>query len=188
MKEAVTISEMLVNLYQSTLRNISQDGHLQWHQLLPLLCHTIAQHWEEKTLLETCATMTLDRISATMMYLMWREEHLWNASALQRVHLSNVVSQETRLWKLLDWTIVSISPNESALTSRHFLSFWSRGKRGTLQHGLTAVAPFASRFCELVSNLQQLHHVIVLPLFEWIRAGRPGDRGSIPGRGKGFFL
>jgi hypothetical protein len=22
----------------------------------------------------------------------------------------------------------------------------------------------------------------------WLRAGRPGDRGSIPGRGKGFFL
>jgi len=22
----------------------------------------------------------------------------------------------------------------------------------------------------------------------WLRSGRPGDRGSIPGRGKGFFL
>jgi hypothetical protein len=22
----------------------------------------------------------------------------------------------------------------------------------------------------------------------WLRVGRPGDRGSIPGRGKGFFL
>jgi hypothetical protein len=22
----------------------------------------------------------------------------------------------------------------------------------------------------------------------WLRTGRPGDRGSIPGRGKGFFL
>jgi hypothetical protein len=24
--------------------------------------------------------------------------------------------------------------------------------------------------------------------FHLLRAGRPGDRGSIPGRGKGFFL
>jgi hypothetical protein len=27
-----------------------------------------------------------------------------------------------------------------------------------------------------------------LVLAVWLRAGRPGDRGSIPGSGKGFFL
>jgi hypothetical protein len=35
--------------------------------------------------------VTLDHISATMTYVMNREEHLWNVSTLQRVHLSNLV-------------------------------------------------------------------------------------------------
>jgi hypothetical protein len=54
----------------------------------------------------SCATMPSDHISARMVYgatmisyhfissmtyLMWREEHLWNVSALQRVHLSNLI-------------------------------------------------------------------------------------------------
>jgi hypothetical protein len=26
-----------------------------------------------------------------MTYIMWHEEHLWNANVLQRVHLSNLV-------------------------------------------------------------------------------------------------
>jgi hypothetical protein len=30
--------------------------------------------------------------SATMTYVIWREEHLWNVSVLQGVHLSNLVS------------------------------------------------------------------------------------------------
>jgi hypothetical protein len=36
------------------------------------------------------AAMTLDH-SATMTYVMWHQEHLWNVSILQRVHLSNLV-------------------------------------------------------------------------------------------------
>jgi hypothetical protein len=36
------------------------------------------------------ATMTSDRISATMTYVM-REEYFWYVSILQRVHLSNFV-------------------------------------------------------------------------------------------------
>jgi hypothetical protein len=28
---------------------------------------------------------------------------------------------------------------------------------------------------------------ILLARIVWLRTGRPGDRGSIPGRGKGFF-
>jgi hypothetical protein len=35
--------------------------------------------------------MSSDRISATITYLVWREEHLLNVSVLQRVHLSNRV-------------------------------------------------------------------------------------------------
>jgi hypothetical protein len=35
--------------------------------------------------------MTLDHISATMTYMMWCEEHLWNVILLQRLHLSNLV-------------------------------------------------------------------------------------------------
>jgi hypothetical protein len=35
--------------------------------------------------------MTSDHISATMTYVMWREERLWNVSVLQRVHLPNIV-------------------------------------------------------------------------------------------------
>jgi hypothetical protein len=35
--------------------------------------------------------MASDHISATMTYVMWREEHLWNVCALQRVHLSNLI-------------------------------------------------------------------------------------------------
>jgi hypothetical protein len=37
------------------------------------------------------ARMTSDRISATTTYVMQREEHLWNVSVLQRVHLPNLV-------------------------------------------------------------------------------------------------
>jgi hypothetical protein len=34
--------------------------------------------------------MTSDRISATTTYVMRREEHLWNVSVLQRIHLFNL--------------------------------------------------------------------------------------------------
>jgi hypothetical protein len=37
------------------------------------------------------ATMIQDHISATITYVMWREENLRNVSVLQRVHLSNLV-------------------------------------------------------------------------------------------------
>jgi hypothetical protein len=37
------------------------------------------------------ATLTWGRISAITTYLMWREEHPWNFSVRQRVHLSNLV-------------------------------------------------------------------------------------------------
>jgi hypothetical protein len=39
-------------------------------------------------------TVTSDHISATLTYVMWREERLWNVSVLQRVHLSSRVRQE----------------------------------------------------------------------------------------------
>jgi hypothetical protein len=35
--------------------------------------------------------MTSDGISATMTHVMWREEHLWNASVPQIVYLSSLV-------------------------------------------------------------------------------------------------
>jgi hypothetical protein len=35
--------------------------------------------------------MTLDHISATKTYVMWREENLWNVNVFQRVHISNLV-------------------------------------------------------------------------------------------------
>jgi hypothetical protein len=37
--------------------------------------------------------LTPDRISASMIYVMWREEHLWNVSVLQRVHIFILVCQ-----------------------------------------------------------------------------------------------
>jgi hypothetical protein len=36
------------------------------------------------------ATITSDHISTKTTYVMWREEHLWNVSVLERVHLSNL--------------------------------------------------------------------------------------------------
>jgi hypothetical protein len=36
-----------------------------------------------------CATMTLDDSSATITYVWWCEEHFWNVSELQTVHVSN---------------------------------------------------------------------------------------------------
>jgi hypothetical protein len=33
----------------------------------------------------------LDHISATTIYVIWREEHLWNINVLQRRHISNLV-------------------------------------------------------------------------------------------------
>jgi hypothetical protein len=33
------------------------------------------------------ATLALDHISATMTYMVWNEEHLWNISVHQSVHL-----------------------------------------------------------------------------------------------------
>jgi hypothetical protein len=41
------------------------------------------------------ATMTSDHISATTTYVMLREEHLWNASVLQRVYIPNLVWMST---------------------------------------------------------------------------------------------
>jgi hypothetical protein len=38
-----------------------------------------------------CATVALHHISATMTYMLWHEEHLWNASVLQRVQISNLI-------------------------------------------------------------------------------------------------
>jgi hypothetical protein len=35
--------------------------------------------------------MTSNRISARMTYVMW-QEHLWNVSVFQRVHLSNLTA------------------------------------------------------------------------------------------------
>jgi hypothetical protein len=38
-----------------------------------------------------CTTITLDHISSTKIYIMWREEHLQNVNVLQRVHLFKFV-------------------------------------------------------------------------------------------------
>jgi hypothetical protein len=38
-----------------------------------------------------CSTITSDNISATMTHVMWREEHLWNITVLQRVNISSFV-------------------------------------------------------------------------------------------------
>jgi hypothetical protein len=46
-----------------------------------------------KIILKHCwATMALDYISTIMIYVTWRQEHLWNVSVLQRVHLSNLLN------------------------------------------------------------------------------------------------
>jgi hypothetical protein len=36
------------------------------------------------------ATVISNHLSATTTYVMWREEHLWDGSVLQRVHFSNL--------------------------------------------------------------------------------------------------
>lgn len=36
--------------------------------------------------------MALDHISATVIYVMWREGYLWNDSVLKKAHLSNLAS------------------------------------------------------------------------------------------------
>jgi hypothetical protein len=41
--------------------------------------------------------MTSDHISATTIYVMWREERPWNVSVLQRVHLCNLEIFSLRL-------------------------------------------------------------------------------------------
>jgi hypothetical protein len=41
--------------------------------------------------------MTSDHISATVAYVMRREERHWNVSVLQTVHLSNLVNEVTFL-------------------------------------------------------------------------------------------
>jgi hypothetical protein len=43
------------------------------------------------------ATTTLDHISATTIYVIWREEHLWNATVLRREHLSSLVPKRNFL-------------------------------------------------------------------------------------------
>jgi hypothetical protein len=52
-----------------------------------------SQQWDRpKVIAEShCETMTWDRISATTAYVMWREEHLWNVTVLQRVNLYKLV-------------------------------------------------------------------------------------------------
>jgi hypothetical protein len=47
--------------------------------------------WDGSARMTFDAAMTSDHISARTTYVMWREEHLWNVTILQRVHLSNVV-------------------------------------------------------------------------------------------------
>jgi hypothetical protein len=37
--------------------------------------------------------MTSDHVGATVAYMLQHEEHLWNVSVLQRVHLSNLVCE-----------------------------------------------------------------------------------------------
>jgi hypothetical protein len=37
------------------------------------------------------AMIDLGCISASMAYVLWHEEHLWNVGVLQRAHLSNLV-------------------------------------------------------------------------------------------------
>jgi hypothetical protein len=66
-------------------------GHQAWHpcastNLVVRLCKN-----DLKCIVKTrfCATMSLDHISATMTYVIWREAHNWNVSVLQRVHISN---------------------------------------------------------------------------------------------------
>jgi hypothetical protein len=66
-------------------------------------CKTLVQELP-KVIVQSCATMvwnhisarmtkyarvTMDNISTTVTYILWHEEHLWNVSILQRVHLSS---------------------------------------------------------------------------------------------------
>jgi hypothetical protein len=46
---------------------------------------------DPQTLLEHCCSTMTDEISATMTYVMWFEEHLWDVSVLERVHISKLI-------------------------------------------------------------------------------------------------
>jgi hypothetical protein len=56
-----------------------------------ILIATLVQKLPKVVGPHSCATMALDRISATTTYVMWREEHLWGVSVLQTAHLSNFI-------------------------------------------------------------------------------------------------
>jgi hypothetical protein len=59
---------------------------------VPLLDHFLAMTWKEVIVgTRFCSTMTSNYIITTTAYLIWREEHFWNASVLQRARLSNVL-------------------------------------------------------------------------------------------------
>jgi hypothetical protein len=87
-----------------------------------------------------CATMASDRISAritwgetmpgaTVTYVMWREEHLWDVSVLQRANISNPVNFLYYFYMKSLWfaTIFTKATIKSCLqsTPSHPIPLWS---------------------------------------------------------------
>jgi hypothetical protein len=60
--------------------------------------YSICMIWDD-------AAKISDHICTEMTNVMWREEHLWNVTLLQRVHLFNLVSLFLIL-KLMKWNLV----------------------------------------------------------------------------------
>lgn len=58
----------------------------------PLLKHIVV-----KWLSHHIGTVTSNNISVTMTYIIWHEEHLWNAIVFQKVHLSSLVISDSIL-------------------------------------------------------------------------------------------
>jgi hypothetical protein len=52
--------------------------------------HSTYMAFDESARVTKDATLTSHHNSGTATYMMWREEHLWNVSVLQRVHLSSL--------------------------------------------------------------------------------------------------
>jgi hypothetical protein len=80
------------------------------------IVHIVMQQWEEIIVGTHCcttvtldfigarmakgATMPSDHIIASVTCVMWPEEHLWNVSVLQRIHLFSLVNIITQVFHL----------------------------------------------------------------------------------------
>jgi hypothetical protein len=66
-----------------------------------MTCDHISVKWPKA---QRWSTVTLIQVT----YVMWQKEHLWNVSVLQRVHLSNLLYCNSRIWVQLLFIITGL--------------------------------------------------------------------------------